>query len=337
MKNRQVKLKDIAEGLGLTVATVSRALRDSYEISPETKKKVVELAKSLNYKPNPLAVGLRKNRTFMIGVIIPSLWYYYNSAAVTGMEEVLEEHGYSVLICQSNESYKREVIQVKNLIDSRVDAIFASISQSTVDHAHYLAAQEEGIPVIFFDRTPDYEGFSKVVIDNKLAAKKAINHLFERGRKKIAFIAGPEKLKISKKRYLGYVEAYRERGLEVDENLVINCNFTKNMGYQATKNFLKKSIPFDGLFAINDRTCIGAVAAIQEAGFKIPEDVSVVGFNDEPTVQYLNPPLTTIRQPAYEIGKEVANLFLKEKNKSKINTSPVKLFLDTELIVRKST
>lgn len=337
MKKTQVTLKDIAKTLNLTVATVSRALRDSYEISHETKKRVVELAKSLNYKPNRMAVGLRKNKTFNVGVIIPSLWYYYNSAAVTGMEEVLEEHGYSVLICQSKESYKREIIQVKNLIDSRVDGIFASISQSTVDHAHYLAAQEEGIPVIFFDRTPDFEGFSKVVIDNKLAAMKAINHLFEKGRKRIAFIAGPEKLKISQKRYLGYAEAHKEYRLEVDESLIINCNFTKNMGYQATKNFLKKNIQFDGLFAINDRTCIGAVAAIKEAGLKIPEEVAVVGFNDEPTVQYLNPPLTTIRQPAYEMGKEVANLFLSERNKHKINSSPVKIFLDTALIIRKST
>ena len=337
MKNRQVKLKDIAERLNLTVATVSRALRDSHEISPGTKKKVVELAKSLNYKPNPLAVGLRKNKTFTVGVVIPSLWYYFNSAAVTGMEEVLEEHGYSVLICQSKESYKREVIQVKNLVDSRVDAIFASISQSTVDYSHFHAAREEGIPIIFFDRTPDYEGFSKVVIDNKLAAKEAIDHLFKQDKKRIAFIAGPENLKISKKRYQGYVQAYKERGLPIDEALVINCNFTKNMGYQATKNFLKKSIPFDGLFAINDRTCIGAVAAIKEAGFEIPKDVAVVGFNDEPTVQYLNPPLTTIRQPAYEMGKEVAHLFLKKRNKSTINSTPVKSILDTELIVRKST
>jgi LacI family transcriptional regulator len=176
-----------------------------------------------------------------------------------------------------------------------------------------------------------------VVIDNKLAAMKAINHLFEKGRKRIAFIAGPEKLKISQKRYLGYAEAHKEYRLEVDESLIINCNFTKNMGYQATKNFLKKNIQFDGLFAINDRTCIGAVAAIKEAGLKIPEEVAVVGFNDEPTVQYLNPPLTTIRQPAYEMGKEVANLFLSERNKHKINSSPVKIFLDTALIIRKST
>jgi DNA-binding LacI/PurR family transcriptional regulator len=337
MKKKAITLKDLAEALNVTVATVSRALRDSHEISPETKKRVVELAKSWNYKPNPLAVGLRKNRTFNVGVIIPSLWYYYNSAAVTGMEEVLEAHGYSVLICQSKESYKREVIQVKNLIDSRVDGIFASISQATVKHDHYLAAQAEGIPVIFFDRTPDCEGFSKVVIDNQLAAKKSIQHLFEKGRNRIAFIAGPEKLKISQKRYKGYEEAHQEQGIEVDGSLIINCNFTKNMGYQATKNFLRKRIPFDGLFAINDRTCIGAVAAIQEAGFVIPKDVAVIGFNDEPTVQYLNPPLTTIRQPAYEMGKEVAKLFLKERNPKQSPVPPTKLYLDTELIVRKST
>jgi LacI family transcriptional regulator len=337
MIKNQTKLKDIAEALGLTIATVSRALRDSYEISPETKKRVVELAKSLNYKPNPLAVGLRKNKTFNVGVIIPSLWYYYNSAAVTGMEEILEQQGYSLLICQSKESYKKEVIQVKNLIDSRVDAIFASISQSTVNYVHFKAAQEAGIPVIFFDRTPDCEEFTKVVIDNKLAAKRAIQHLVERGRRHIAFLAGPQTLLISKRRYLGYEEAHIEFGLFANKDLIINCNFTKNMGYEATKKFLQKKIKIDGLFAINDRTCIGAIAAIQEAGFTIPADIAVVGFNDEPTVQYLSPPLTTIRQPAYEMGKEVAKLFLNERIKSNINTSPTKLYLDTELIIRKST
>jgi LacI family transcriptional regulator len=334
---KKVKLKDLADALNLTVATVSRALRDSYEISPETKKKVVDLAKSLRYKPNPFAVGLVKNKTFNVGVIIPSLWYYFNSAAVTGMEEILEDHGYSVLICQSGESYKKEVIQVKNLIDSRVDAIFASISQSTAKYDLFLAAQQEGIPVIFFDRVPGHEGFSKVVIDNKLAAKKAINHLFDIGKRHIAFISGPPKLGISESRYEGYKEAHLEFGLQTNEEMIINCNFTKNMGYQATKIFLKKNITIDGLFAINDRTCIGAIAAIQEAGYKIPEDIGVVGFNDEPIVEYLNPPLTTIRQPAYEMGQAVANAFLKERNKDNINSNPTTLHLDTELVLRKST
>ncbi len=337
MKKKQIKLKDIADALHLSVPTVSRALRDSYEISQETKKAVVELARAMNYKPNLLAVGLRKNKTFKVGVIIPSLWYYYNSAAVTGMEEVLEEHGYSVMICQSKESYNREVIQVRNLIDSRVDGILVSISQSTIKYDHFIDAQEEGIPVIFFDRAPSYEGASKVVIDNKLAAKSAIHHLFKKGRKRIVFIAGPEKLRISKTRYEGYLEAYKEHGLEPDENLIINCNFTKNMGYRATKSFLRKNIDIDGLFAINDRTCIGAVAAVQEAGLKIPQDVAVVGFNDEPTVQYLTPPLTTIRQPAYEIGMEAAKLFLKERNADTGQFTPTKLILETELIVRESS
>ncbi len=337
MKRKQIKLKDIASRLNLSVPTVSRALRDSYEISPETKKAVVELAKALNYKPNLMAVGLRKNRSFNVGVIVPDLWYYYNSAAVTGMEDVLEEHGYSVMICQSKESYQREVIQVRNLLDSRVDGILASISQSTINYDHFLRAQEEGVPVIFFDRTPIYEGASKVIINNKLAAKSAINHMLQKGRKRIAFLAGPEELRISKTRYEGYSEAYKEYGLEPNKNLIINCDFTKNLGFVATKSFLKNNMNIDGLFATNDRSCIGAIAAIKEAGLNIPIDVSVVGFNDEPTVQYLTPPLTTIRQPAYETGREAANLFLKERNMDFDKFSPTKLILETELIVRESS
>jgi len=333
----RTRLKDIARALGLSIPTVSRALRDSHEISADTKKAVIELAKALNYSPNPMAVGLRNRKTFNVGVIIPSLWYYYNSAAVSGMEEVLEAYGYSVMICQTNESYEREVIQVSNLINSRVDGILASISQSTQDHQHFLKAQQEGIPVIFFDRVPDYLGASRIVIDNKAAARKAIRHLFERGRRRIAFIAGPEKLRISQTRYEGYLEAHKAHGIEADPSLVINCNFTKNMGYQATREFLKRHRNVDGLFAINDRTCIGAMAALAEAGIKIPDDVAVVGFNDEPTVQYLSPPLTTIRQPAFEMGKAAAGRFLEERDLNHETFTPATVVLDTQLIVRGST
>lgn len=218
MKSRQITLKDIAKMLNVSTSTVSRALKDSHEIGAETKKQIIDLATSLDYIPNPLALGLLKNRSFTVGVLVPKIGYHYNSAAISGMEEVLDRHGYSVMICQSNESHDQEVVHVKNLVASRVDGIIASLAQSAGDYDHFMYAQKKGVPVVFFDRVPDYEKASKVIIDNEKGAITAVNHLIERGKKRIAYIAGPKNLRISAIRYRGYEKALKNHNLPIDKN-----------------------------------------------------------------------------------------------------------------------
>jgi DNA-binding LacI/PurR family transcriptional regulator len=225
LKAKQTTLRDIARILDVNISTVSRALKDSHEVGAATKKKIIELAKSMDYIPNPLALGLLRNRSFTVGVVVPKIGYYYNSSAISGMEEVLEEHGYTVMICQSNESHEQEVIHVKNLVASRVDGIIASLAESTNDIAHFRYAQQKGIPVIFFDRVPEYAQASKIIVDNAAAAQTAVKHLISIGKKKIAYIAGPRELRISQIRYQGYKRAILANQLILDPKLLIYCDF----------------------------------------------------------------------------------------------------------------
>lgn len=337
MKPRQTTLKDIANTLNVSVSTVSRALKDSHEIGAQTKKEIIELAKAMDYIPNPLALGLLKNKSFTVGVVVPKIGYYYNSSAISGIEEVLEEHGYTVMICQSNESQEQEIIHVKNLVSNRVDGIIASLAETTSDISHFIYAQEKGIPVIFFDRVPEYPQASKIIVDNEAAAVTAVEHLISIGKKKIAYIAGPKNLRISSIRYSGYRKALLNHQLEFNPELHIYCDFNQEMGYKACKQMIREGKEFDGLFAVNDRTCAGVLTALHEHNIRIPEDVAVIGFNDEPYDIFLHPPLSTIKQPSYEIGKEAAKIFLDERDFDFENFTPVLKILETELIQRGST
>ncbi|NJN26971.1 MAG: LacI family transcriptional regulator [Cyclobacteriaceae bacterium] len=337
MKSRQITLKDIAKMLNVSTSTVSRALKDSHEIGAETKKQIIDLATSLDYIPNPLALGLLKNRSFTVGVLVPKIGYHYNSAAISGMEEVLDRHGYSVMICQSNESHDQEVVHVKNLVASRVDGIIASLAQSAGDYDHFMYAQKKGVPVVFFDRVPDYEKASKVIIDNEKGAITAVNHLIERGKKRIAYIAGPKNLRISAIRYRGYEKALKNHNLPIDKKLLIYCEFNQEMGYQACKKMIAEGKSFDGIFAVNDRTCAGVLAALREHNIAVPDDVAVIGFNDEPYDIFLYPSLSSIKQPAFEIGQEAARIFLSERDFDPENFTPQTKILETELIWRAST
>ena len=337
MKGHQTTLKDIANALNVSISTVSRALKDSHEIGAKTKKEIIELAKSMDYLPNPLALGLLKNRSFTVGVIVPKIGYYYNSSAISGMEEVLEEHGYTVMICQSNESHEQEIIHVKNFVSSRVDGIIASLAETTSNIEHFVYAQEKGIPVIFFDRVPEYAQASKIIVDNEAAAITAVEHLIKIGKKKIAYIAGPKNLRISQIRYSGYLKALKKHNVTTDPDLLIYCDFNQEMGYRATIQMIKEGKDFDGIFAVNDRTCAGVLTALHEHNIKIPEDVAVIGFNDEPYDIFLHPPLSTIKQPSFEIGRKAASLFLQERDFDFENFQPQVQILDTELIPRRST
>lgn len=337
MKAKQITLKDIAKIVNVSVSTVSRALQDSHEIGTETKKKIIDLAKSLDYIPNPLALGLLKNKSFTVGVVIPKIGYHYNSAAISGMEQELDKYGYSVMICQSNESQDQEVVHVKNLASSRVDGIIASLAETTTDISHFISAQEKGIPVVFFDRVPGDPNFSKIIIDNEAAAVIATEHLIKTGKKKIAYIAGPKNLRISTIRYQGYLKALKKHGLEIDNKLLIHCEFNQEMGYKSCKKMIEKGLEFDGIFTVNDRTSAGVLAALNELDIAVPEQVAVIGFNDDPYDIFLYPPLSTIKQPAFEIGQEAARIFLSERDFDPENFEPQTKIFETELIKRAST
>lgn len=302
-------IKDIAKRLNIAVSTVSRALRDAPDVNMNTRKRVKALAEELNYQPNRLAVSLRQNQTHTIGVIVPNLDYVL-STMVRGIDEVALEAGYTVMVCQSNESYGREIVNTKRLLDSLVDGFIISVSSETKSFEHFKKIQQRNIPMVVFDRvTPDLAAPS-VALDNEAGGFIATEHLIKQGYKRIAILAGPKNLGISNKRMEGYLDALRRYKIKRDEDLVIHCDFNQEYAYHAAQGLLSMKRRPDAIFAISDRMVIGAMLAIKEKGLRMPQDIGLVGFNNEPVTSLLTPQISSVDMPAFEIGRAAAKLFI---------------------------
>jgi len=336
MKSGLVTIKDIARELKISPSTVSRALKNHPDISPETRKAVNELAERLNYQPNAVALSLKHRRSNTIGVIIPEIVHYFFSSVISGIEDVAYEAGFNVIICQSNEMISREKANTKTLLASRVDGILISISKETNDFQHLNNLRDNGIPLVFYDRiVPGFEA-DQVIIDDFDAAYKATKHLTDSGRKRIAHFAGPQNLLIGQYRKEGYLKAMHEAGLNVAGDLVFEADNFERVRL-AVIHILENNIPIDGLFAVNDLTAIGAMQTLQKRGVKIPDDVAVVGFSDGRFSGITDPTLTSVDQHGYEMGTIATEMLLK-RIFSEPNDYPFEnKVLNANLIVRGSS
>jgi len=338
-KSSQITIKDIARELNISPSTVSRALKDHPDISTETKKAVNDLARKLNYQPNSIALSLRKSRTNTIGVIIPEIVHFFFSTVIAGIEDVAYANGYNVVICQSNESYERELTDTRALMASRVDGLLVSLSRETKDYSHFQEIYDKGTPLVFFDRVCEDINTSKVIIDDTDSAFQAVEHLIAQGCKRIAHLAGPSHLNISKGRLEGYRAALQKHGLPVEDSLVISCGVgDEKIGAECTRALLSLDAPPDAIFANNDISAIGAMQEIKKRGMRIPDDIAIVGFSDWMISSFVEPSLTSISQPGFEMGQAAAHLFLEqielkddEPYEPKIST------LKTNLIIRDSS
>lgn len=342
MKYNQVTIKDIARELGISPSTVSRALKDHPDISPETKKAVNELAEKLNYTPNIVALSLRQSKTNTIGVIIPELVHFFFSTVISGIEDVAYSAGYNVIITQSNESLQREKTDIKALFNSRVDGMLISFSRETNNFDHVDSILAKGVPMVFFDRVYDTPNSSKIIVDDLSGAKDATAHLIDQGCKRIAHLEGAPNLEITKQRLEGYRQAHKERNVPVDEKLIMPCPMaTIEEGKTATEKLLAQSPRPDAIFATNDPAAMGAMQAIKEAGLKIPQDVAVVGFSNWFFTALLDPPLTSVDQPGFEMGQEATKLLIRHieiRTKDRdADVQPETKVLKTRLIVRQSS
>ncbi len=333
---KKTTIKDIARALGLHHTTVSRALRDHPDVNPETKKKVKEMAEKLNYQPNLFARNLKNNKTNLIGVLVPEIQHHFFASAISGMEEVAQKHGYVLLVCQSNEKYEREVMNTRALMGNRVAGMLVSVSQTTKSDEHFRWFLKSGGRIVFFDRIMDIPDTIKVIVDDRAGGYKATKYLIEKGRRRIAHIGGTKNLLISNERYQGYVRALEEAGLPVDENLVVWAGFHEKNGAEAMKTILERKDAPDAIFAVNDPAALGAMTVLKQHGFKIPEDVSVVGFSNNPIAAFVDPPLTTIEQPAYEMGMEAIKALLEQIENDGKTSSDKTIVLKTNLIIRSS-
>lgn len=328
-------LSDIAKELNLSPSTVSRALNDHPDINPNTKLLVNNLAKEIGFVPNAIARNLRKNISSTIGVIVPEIKHDFFSSAISGIEEVAYQSGFTIILCQSNESYDREMINTKALINHRVAGLIVSISQSTQNGEHFNELIRRGIPLVFFDRVCRDIKASRVIIDDKKSAFNAVNHLINKGYKRIAHFAGPEQIDICALRLQGYFDACRQAGLGLDKSLIFYGGLHEKDGYASMERILKDNIKIDSIFAVNDPVAVGAFQKIKESGLKIPDDIGIVGFSNNVITNLVDPPLTTVNQPSFDMGKKAAQMLIEIINngRSEIRTE----VLEAELIIRKST
>jgi len=332
-------IKDIAEKLNLSPSTVSRALHDNPEISRITKKNVLNVAKEMNYHPNMLARSLIKQRSQTIGVIVPEIKHSFFSAVISGIEGVAYDAGYVIILCESNENYEREVLNTKALVNNQIAGLIVSITQSTKESSHFKFLQRVGIPLVFFDRVCDDIETSKVLVDDYGGGYKAVEYLIKSGYKRIAHLGGADHLSISRDRYTGYLDALNTFDIPFDKDLVYFGGFHELNGVNGMQLLLDLKKPPDAVFAVNDPVAIGAFEVIKKRDLKIPEDIAVIGFSNNPISAIVDPPLTTIDQPAFELGKIAAKILLNHilaKDEKRL-FKPVREVLETKLVIRKST
>ena len=303
-------MKDLARELGVSIATVSRALRNSPEIGTEMQKRVKELARQLNYRPNPFAQSLRKEAPRIIGVVVPNLVTHYYASVLDGIEEEAAEEGYSVISANSHEDVEAETRAIDNFIGMHVEGIVACLAQTTTDYAHFEELSEMGIPLVFFGRTCLAEKFSSVKANGDEAAQLATEHLISTGCRRIAFVGGPHHLDMVRRRKHGYLEALREARIPIDRNLVACGSIDYKLAMERTKEMLLQPERPDAILAFNDIITFAALTAIRTVGLRVPEDVSLIGFTDDAHVQYVTPRLTAIEDQSKLMGRTACRLLL---------------------------
>jgi LacI family transcriptional regulator len=333
----QFTIKDLARKLGVSPSTVSRALSDHPDISPATKRRVVEAAQKYHYHPNQIAQSLQKKRSSTIGVIVPEIRHNFFSTVISGIEEVAYESGYTIMVCQSNETLAREVLNTQALVANRVAGLLIAISTETSRWDHLENVLARGVPLVQFDRVAESLDTSKVVIDDYRAAYEAVVHLIDSGYRRIGHFSGREVIAMDRHRCRGYLDALADHGLACDRRFLIRGGYREEDGRAAVERLLDlKELP-DAILAVNDPVAVGAFVRLKEAGVRIPEDVALVGFSDTPAAALIDPALTTVYQPAFEMGRTAASLLLEQLTAEGGSVEMKTVVLPTELRVRGSS
>jgi DNA-binding LacI/PurR family transcriptional regulator len=335
MHKGQVTIKDIAKELGISPSTVSKALKGHHDISSSTKQSVKDLAEKWNYKPDQVALSLKSGLSKTIGVIVPEIVHYFFSTVISGIEDLAYDSGYHVMFCQSSELYAREVKAVETLLSNRVDGILVSVSKVTYKFDHFKKILDNGIPLVFFDRICEDIDTDRVVVDDEIGAYEAVKHLIEIGCKNIIHLSGPPNLLIGKSRKDGYLRALREYNIPFNANNIIECN-TMEEASLIVPELLNRVDKPDGIFAVNDLTAASAMRIALDRGFRVPEDIAVVGFTSGLISDITNPTLTSVEQHGYLVGREAIRLLIDRLENKEDFPSQTKI-IKTELVKKGST
>lgn len=335
MKKKPIRIKDLAKILNISTSTVSRALRDAHDVNPNTKKQVLEVASKLGYKANIHAAALASGSTKNIVVVIPFITNYYFSTVISGIQEIAYNNGYNIILMLTNDNSEREKYLMENLAVSNWDGLLVSISADTSNKDYFEQLIEKGIPIVFFDRVFQDLESSKVLQDDYSGAFMATEHLISKGYRRIAYFAGNEHLSITQNRLSGYKAALKKHRISLKPEWIFYSGFTQKCGEDDMEKILKLSDRPNAIFAINDRRAVGAMITIKRKGLTVGKDIGVIGFTNDPISTIIEPSLTTIEEPAFEIGKQSCELLIKQiKNRS---LSPKEIILSGKLIERDST
>ena len=332
-----VKIKDLAKQLNLSVATISKALKDSHEISPETKQRVFELAKKLNYTPNPYASSLRKRSSKTIAVVLPEVADSFFSLAINGIESVAHDKGYHVLIYLTHESFEREEAILKEFQSGRVDGILMSVSGETSTSDHVKEVIAAGMPLVFFDRVCEDVETAKIITDDFESSYNATTHLIRMGCKKIVYLSALPSISINLKRIGGYKKALTDNSIKSTDADIISCDSDAEGNYKIIRNLLNKETKPDGLIASVEKLTTPVYLACRDLSLSIPGNIKVISFTNLPAALILTPTLTTVTQPAFEMGKTAASVLFKALEKSNYNLKKETVIVPSVLNKRNSS
>jgi LacI family transcriptional regulator len=332
----EVTIYDIAKALEISPSTVSRALKDNPNIRKETKRKIFAAARDMGYQRNKFASDLRQKRTNTLGVIVPRLNSYFMSSVIAGIEKVTNHYGYNLIISQSQETVKKEIDSVSTLFNSRVDGLLVSLAYDTRNLDHFNVLFKKDIPVIFFDRVGLCNNCISVIIDNRKAGYDVTSHLINQGCRRIVHIGGSLIRNVYNDRFSGYKQALDENDIPFDEDLVIISQLTDQVGSEILPRILNMNPRPDGIFAANDTSAVSIMCELKNAGIKIPEDIAVAGFNNDPISRYVEPNLTTVNYPGKEMGEIAAQTLINKLNNLQ-STSLNTIVLSHSLIIRQSS
>ena len=334
-----ITMKDIAQALGVSVATVSRALKDNPRISKEQREKIQAYAREHHFYPNVIAESLRNSRVKplkVIGVIVPQLSHFYFSSILSGIEEEATTHGYRIMVAQSNERYEREVRICQDFYKNRVCGVIVSQAKDTVKYEHFKKLIDHHMPLVFYDRICTGINCSRVVVDDYMGAYNAVTHLINTGCRRIACYSSPMTLEISKNRYNGYRDALLKNGLKVNENFLRICDNREDAEVLTPELLQQEEIP-DAFFAVNDDTAVGILYAAKRMGYHIPEDISICGFTNGDRSKACDPMLTTVEQRGVRVGEEAANILISKVEGLLPPDKVEKRIVITKLIIRGTT
>ena len=337
IREKEVTIYDIASKLNISIATVSRALKNDPVVSKKTKKKITDLAEKMGYRSNHFARNLRNQRTDTIGVIVPKLNSYFMSTVIAGIESVANTKGFNLIISQSSESAAKEKASFHTMFNNRVDGLLVSLAYDTDDISHFDLFFKKRTPLIFFDRVPEHRQSTNILIDNRKAAYEAINHLIEQGCKRIVHVTATPKRNVYIDRLQGYKQALTEHNINFRDEYIIIGDLSQQAGADAAETIAKMDPLPDGVFVANDNCAVGCMISLKQKGIRIPGDIAFVGFNNDPVSKVVDPNLSTINYPGYEMGEVAArNLIAHLKGVFTIRTTNT-IFLCSELIIRASS